>query len=188
LQCIYVSKIISVNTHFASNPKIDYVKYFQMYLVLNLINKQVKDKENEPVIVCGDLNSFPHSNVIRLILNQEEPKQEFCDIQFSAEAFRYYTEIFDEYLGLDSKLKWDTVYKNYKKIANLEGNQGFPDFTHLTGTFKGTLDYIFYTQSSLKPVSMLKIPTREEIKSKSLPDETYPSDHLPLMSYFEYLD
>lgn len=128
-----------------------------MYLVLQLVTLIVeflmiyhsqlnsKAREDETLVFCGDLNSFPKSNVINLILNQEPPNLELCYKEFPPEIFSYYTAIYEAYCALKSSVKWATAYENYKRATRENENGGFPDYTNYTENFKATIDYIFYT-------------------------------------------
>lgn len=105
-------------------------------------------KEDEPILLCGDFNSPPDTNTIRVFLTLEEPKEERCK-KILPENYRFYKEIYEEYVALKSPFKWEGAYKDYKSIvAPEDGSQGFPDYTNYTESYKGTLDYIFYTPES----------------------------------------
>lgn len=56
-------------------------------------------------------------------------------------------------------------------------------------SFKGSLDYIFYTPNTIQPFSVLNVPSESElireIGSTELPNPVYPSDHMPLCIQFD---
>ena len=55
-----------------------------------------------------------------------------------------------------------------------------PVFTNFTATFKGTLDYIWYTPGRLKVLAVNDIPDPLDIFEQcgdGLPSACYPSDH-----------
>eukprot|EP01006_Ploeotia_vitrea_P039285 TRINITY_DN66328_c10_g6_i1.p1 TRINITY_DN66328_c10_g6~~TRINITY_DN66328_c10_g6_i1.p1 ORF type:complete len:767 (+),score=333.22 TRINITY_DN66328_c10_g6_i1:1243-3543(+) len=62
-----------------------------------------------------------------------------------------------------------------------------PVFTNLTGTFGGTLDYIFYSPQGLRRHALRPLPTAASIVEPftALPCRAFPSDHLLLQSSFE---
>ena len=61
-------------------------------------------------------------------------------------------------------------------------------FTNWSKSFKGTLDYLFYTPDSLVPVSTLELPEEAEIqKLGGLPNEAWSSDHVALIAEFQYV-
>lgn len=51
-----------------------------------------------------------------------------------------------------------------------------------------TLDYIFYSATSLVPVSLLELPTEEETKNQytGMPNPQWSSDHIALLAEFQY--
>lgn len=62
-------------------------------------------------------------------------------------------------------------------------------FTNVSKDFKGTLDYIFFTSDSLVPVALLDLPEDNLVqknKGSGLPNEHWSSDHIALMSEFQY--
>ena len=65
---------------------------------------------------------------------------------------------------------------------------GEPIFTNCTDGFFGTLDYIFYTDDTLAPLSLLELPTEGECRSKygGLPNTQCSSDHVSLMAEFQW--
>ena len=63
-------------------------------------------------------------------------------------------------------------------------------FSNITKDFRGTLDYILYTSNSLQPTAMLELPAETDILSRpeeQLPNAQYSSDHIALLSEFQYL-
>ena len=58
-----------------------------------------------------------------------------------------------------------------------------PLFTNFTATFKGTLDYIWYTPGRLRVLAVNNIPDPADIFEQcgeGLPSASYPSDHVML--------
>ena len=64
-----------------------------------------------------------------------------------------------------------------------------PECTNCVPGFKGTLDYIFFSSFDvMKPLSLLQTPTLDsEDVRRGLPNQTYPSDHLPIGTEFTVL-
>jgi CCR4-NOT transcription complex subunit 6 len=56
----------------------------------------------------------------------------------------------------------------------------------MTRDFKGTLDYILYTNNSLVPTAVLELPADSEVVTgnEHMPNAQYSSDHLALLSEF----
>ncbi|XP_074582973.1 carbon catabolite repressor protein 4 homolog 4 isoform X1 [Curcuma longa] len=64
-------------------------------------------------------------------------------------------------------------------------NGGEPPFTNCTPDFTGTLDYIFFSATRLKPVSLLEVPGPDSPDIVGgLPNYNHPSDHLPIGAEF----
>lgn len=80
-----------------------------------------------------------------MILTQEEPKEDLCG-GFPSYKFKFYEDIYIDFVALNSPFKWEGAYKNYKTMIGIEGSgKGYPDYTNYTEPFKGTVDHIFYT-------------------------------------------
>ena len=58
-------KITIVNTHLLANPKYEQIKFLQIYVILRELEKY------KNIILCGDLNSLPASDVVKFILHQK---------------------------------------------------------------------------------------------------------------------
>jgi hypothetical protein len=82
--------------------------------------------------------------------------------------------------------------KNYKKRKDLEDSpvremeekpkvHGEPPFTTYTVEWKGTLDYIFLWGDSLRVEGILDLPDPNTMEP-GIPNEVYPSDHIPLIA------
>ena len=59
------NKITVVNTHLLANPKYEQIKFLQIYVILRELEKY------KNIILCGDLNSLPTSDVVKFILHQK---------------------------------------------------------------------------------------------------------------------
>ena len=64
---------------------------------------------------------------------------------------------------------------SYRDICGAE-----PPYTSVKPAFAHTIDYIFYTRHSLTPTAVL------EVVRHALPSVPWPSDHLPLLTRFEF--
>ena len=55
--------------------------------------------------------------------------------------------------------------------------------------FRGTLDYILFTSNSLVPTAVLELPSDSEVvaPNEQMPNGQYSSDHLALLSEFQYI-
>nr|XP_057924596.1 nocturnin-like isoform X1 [Doryrhamphus excisus] len=86
---------------------------------------------------------------------------------------------------LTSPLGLDSAYKNLSRDNLTE-----PRYTtwkiRPTGECCATLDYIWYTQDSLKVDAVLDLPSEDDIGPNRLPSFSYPSDHLSLVCDFSF--
>jgi CCR4-NOT transcription complex subunit 6 len=89
---------------------------------------------------------------------------------------------------------WEASNAHDAKLAKqkqrLDAKLHEPAFTNLTKDFKGTLDYIWYTSNSLLPTAVLELPSEAEVvvgPNEFMPNATYSSDHIALMSEFQYV-
>jgi len=163
------------------NPKFEHVKYYQLTAICQLIDEKVE--EGQRVIICGDLNSFPDTNVTNL-LNQKPPRvSSHLETPEKMETMNEYYASLKTFL---KKFTFDNAYKCYGKAA---GNKDwtYPPYTNYTSDFKATLDHIFFTPNGLSLIGLLEIPTPSQIIDEGLPNEENPSDHLPIIALFEVL-
>lgn len=84
-----------------------------------------------------------------------------------------------------SPLSLDSAYKKLSPDGLTE-----PEYTtwkiRPTGECCATLDYIWYSQDTLRVDAVLDLPTEEQIGPNRLPSLNYPSDHLSLVCDFSF--
>nr|CAG4713873.1 unnamed protein product [Naegleria fowleri] len=158
--------LLIVNNHLAWDPKYPEVKLCQMFYILKAVhqflNKFAKqcDRDSEhtevivSVILCGDYNSLPDSEVYDLITKGRAlvPGKEI--------KFNKHCELFRngvEYVKSTSSSHHFHSSKQYlinpfppAKSAYFEIYEKEPEFTNYTSTFHGTLDYVFTFDFDLK--------------------------------------
>jgi len=62
-----------------------------------------------------------------------------------------------------------------------------PAFTHFKESFRGTLDHIFYNQDELEVISLLHVPSLNELRrERAIPNTEYPSDHFRIEAVFQF--
>ncbi len=173
--------VLFVNTHLFWNTDFEYVKYGQICMILKNINTDNKYK-NMPVVLCGDLNSTPNSNVLKYIYHKAPQVTEKGNHDKNK---KFMEMLWEEY---PNKFNLRSAYDIYKVSSNTDFEDyvdNHPDFTVYTHEFIGLLDYIFYSQANLEVVELLKVPTSDiEIKASKLPNSKYPSDHLKIGARF----
>lgn len=141
-------ELLCVNTHIFWDHKFNHVKYAQMSYLLREV-AAIVDRIRAPVFVCGDLNVWPDSNVIRLLYGLE-PKLTYSDI--TTEEHKKILKHFWESNGAPLK-NMRSAYDVYQ--ASIKGKdivaqeyeeaaKGHPDYTCFTFDEYETLDYILY--------------------------------------------
>ncbi|EAS05777.2 endonuclease/exonuclease/phosphatase family protein (macronuclear) [Tetrahymena thermophila SB210] len=170
--------IVIANTHLFWNPQNEEVKLLQTAQILQHLTKNYKQDEN--IILCGDFNSMPTSNVIKYITDKKEPHLSRVEKQFAKyvliKDMMAIHNMFSEMNLIDLKSSYDDYLKTGKH----------PEFTNYTQNFKGTLDYILFNPNmkQFQLSEVREIPIDLIKKQKGLPSQDYPSDHLPITAIF----
>jgi CCR4-NOT transcription complex subunit 6 len=176
--------VVVANTHLFWNAEFEYVKYGQMCMIVKLIQNKFPQL---PIILCGDMNSTPNSNVIKYLYRKAP------EILHTIRGDFQKNKKFMELLWNENpnKLELRSAYDVYK-VSNSNDFEDYadnhPDFSTYTHEFIGNLDYIIYSQKSLEVVELLKLPTHDhEVKAQKLPNSKYPSDHLKVGARFKFI-
>ncbi|KAF5725786.1 carbon catabolite repressor protein 4 4 isoform X2 [Tripterygium wilfordii] len=157
--------VVVANTHLYWDPELADVKLAQAKYLLSRLSQfktTISDRyECMPsVIVAGDFNSVPRDKVYQYLTSGGNP---------SAPPVECLGEV---------PIPLCSVYAH---------TRGEPAFTNCTPDFTDTLDYIFFSPSdNIKPVGILELPDSESPGIVGgLPNNFYPSDHLPVGAEFE---
>eukprot|EP01084_Bolivina_argentea_P281510 481651_1 len=185
-------KLIIANTHIHWNPNKKNVKLFQTAFILNGI-KYISDKYKiNNVILCGDLNSTPTSDMYKFITSgtiklfnrlkksdnfKRKKKNVLDNINHEEEKNEFGIEpiLFQNVCGsvtqksLSHTLKLISVYNHYYKKE--------PKFTTHTKGFSDCIDYIFVSENI--KISFVQLISDHELK-EYIPDKTHSSDHIPI--------
>jgi CCR4-NOT transcription complex subunit 6 len=170
-------KILVANTHLFWNADYEYVKYGQMSRIIKYIEKNYKDL---PIIMGGDMNSTPSSNVLKYVYKKAP------EVNMNIRGDYNKNKKFMEHFWNEHKhnLNLRSAYDIYKVGSNKDYEdyaENHPDFSTYTHEFVGTIDYILYNQNKIEVAELLKLPTHDiEVKSNKLPNSKYPSDHLKI--------
>jgi CCR4-NOT transcription complex subunit 6 len=178
-------KFVVSNTHLFWNHEFEYVKYGQLSKVIQFIEKHYKTL---PVVLCGDLNSLPTSNVIKYVYS-DAPDTANANFKGDANKNKKFIDYFWNNHNHSLKLRsaYD-VFKNDRVQEVADYADGHPDFTTYTQEFIGTLDYIFYNPEKLQVTELVRIPNNDqEVKGLKLPNFKYPSDHLKIGARFKFI-
>ena len=134
------------------------IQLIQIDAILNNIAFYKQKYSNYTVILGGDFNSIPNSEVYEYI----------------------------KYKSSEFKFKLESSYSGYNAKDTTRSKE--PTFTNFTLKFQDTLDYIFYEPMNMRVNSVLELPDKEEAsKETALPNSHYPSDHLCLLINCSYI-
>ncbi|XP_059048899.1 2',5'-phosphodiesterase 12 [Achroia grisella] len=164
--------IIVGNTHLYFHPDADHIRLIQGGIIVYWLNeirsnliKQMPNKRIS-VILCGDFNSVPSCGIYQLYTTGSAPSS-----------------------LLDWKSNADEAVHNLslQQDLHLRSACGTPPFTNFTAGFADCLDYIFYDKSNLEVVQVVPLPSEEELRVHiALPSIVFPSDHIALISDFQF--
>lgn len=175
--------LVIVNTHLFYDVYYEDVQYFQIAEIIKEIENNYTEKDN--IIICGDFNSLPESNVINLVLNNTQ-----VDIIKSEWNKEYQIENMKKIKSFVEKNIRKFVFKNAYEILPLKRKEEKVGYTNYTENFKGDLDYILYPSSSkIALLEILKIPNEEFCgQSIALPNKNHSSDHVPICAIFGFCE
>ncbi|KAI8072313.1 Endonuclease/exonuclease/phosphatase [Gongronella butleri] len=121
-----------------------------------------------PTIICGDFNSTHDSGVFEFLATGSL-QQDHAD--FGEHVYGTYTTE-----GLTHPLSLKSVY-------------GANDiqYTNFTPTYKGVLDYIWFTSNTIESLTLLgPIDNAYFNKVVGFPNAHFPSDHIPIAAEFKF--
>ena len=116
----------------------------------------MKEPQKTGIIICGDFNVWPDSNVIRLLYGLP-PLNTYTDVKTDEhkEVLNYFwkangppmSELTSSYEGYEAAVKGELV-ENVKEGHSFQDVvKGHPLYTCITLEEYETLDYIFYNKS-----------------------------------------
>uniref|UniRef100_A0A6B2LBI5 Endonuclease/exonuclease/phosphatase domain-containing protein n=1 Tax=Arcella intermedia TaxID=1963864 RepID=A0A6B2LBI5_9EUKA len=151
------------NIHLFWNPKYYYVKLMQVYHLLKQIQSKVEDEpEIYPILILGDFNSYPGSEVFEYMSTGSLQKV-------------------PEELELNKKFKFEHPFKLLSAYDALEH-----PVTNITPDFTKPIDFIWYSRNDFELHSLLDTVDIEQEDVKFLPNANFPSDHVPIMARFSF--
>ncbi|KAJ3109091.1 Glucose-repressible alcohol dehydrogenase transcriptional effector [Phlyctochytrium planicorne] len=162
------AKILVANTHLHWDVAYKDVKLVQTAILMEELQRlstlYSTGKTPLPVILCGDFNSLPNSGVYEF-LSRGSVSQDHDD--FGTYTYGNYTSE-----GLAHNLSLKSAYSHVDEL----------DFTNFTATFKGVIDYIWYTTPTLSITGLLSNVEKGYVaKNVGFPNAHHPSDHIPLV-------
>ncbi|KAA8498728.1 Carbon catabolite repressor protein 4-like 1 [Porphyridium purpureum] len=168
------------NTHIYWDPEKQDVKIFQVQAFLHMLSEL---NTQCPIILAGDFNSEPDSDVYELINTGmvRGPASQAKDPYNVLPRLNLYTG-----------LPFQSAY------AQTLGEE--PMFTNYTAEYRGTLDYIWFLQAGIRVRAVLRLPDEAELVGEppgsvvssnpahlAIPNTVWSSDHCALAVDFELL-
>ncbi|KAG1684516.1 hypothetical protein DVH05_011030 [Phytophthora capsici] len=153
-------EFVVATTHLFWDPMQEDVKLLQSRRLLLTIDEFVSTlNASTPIIFSGDFNSLPDSKVYNFITNTNSFSSAYAQYDVDGEP----------------------------KFTNVNGDAEADD-GKMVPRFVGTLDYIFYRSSRIRPAALMELMSYEDAtKEVALPSSISPSDHLPLLCEFHIL-
>ena len=181
------------NTHIHANTELNDVKLWQGHTLLKGLEK-IANSAEIPMVVCGDFNSTPGSAAHNLLCNgrvdgaHPELATDPFGILRPPSKLQHPLPLVSAYTALTKQPCLESDEAERQRARMDAQGTGEPIFTNCTKDFFGTLDYIFYTDDTLAPLSLLEVPTEHECRSKygGLPNTQCSSDHVSLMAEFQW--
>lgn len=170
-------RIYVTNTHLYWSPAFNDVKVIQTKILLTVVQDFIdKDDRLSPkIIMCGDFNSTPESDVCKLLgAGSVSPKN---SVAFKDKD---YGKKFNK--EIDSPFKLSTAYNNLIKDHHLE-------FTSFTKSLTEILDHIWYSSGNFTVNRVLGEVDKEYCERDDVngfPNNQFPSDHIPLVAEIGY--
>ncbi|TPX30834.1 hypothetical protein SmJEL517_g05704 [Synchytrium microbalum] len=175
------SRVLVTNAHLHWDPTYKDVKLVQTAMLMDELQRVVNiyaslpsrhpthqyianSPARMPIIVAGDFNSLPNSGVYEF-LSSAHVSQGHVD--FGTYVYGPYTSE-----GLTHRMSLKSAYSHVGEL----------DFTNYTPTFKGVIDYIWYSTNSLVVTGLLSNVDRDYVaRNVGFPNWHHPSDHVPLV-------
>lgn len=168
-------KLVVANTHLHWDPEYNDVKAMQVAVLLEELQSLVKnytsgreDINKIPLIICGDFNSQTNSAVYQFI--SQGVCKDHGDLR-DRDYGKYTAE------GLEHPFHLRSAYDVIGELP----------FTNFTPTFTEVIDYIWYSTPTLSVKGLLGgVDAEYTDKVIGFPTADCPSDHIPLLSKFEF--
>ncbi|KAG8906707.1 Glucose-repressible alcohol dehydrogenase transcriptional effector [Tulasnella sp. 403] len=133
------------------------------------------DPTRIPTIVCGDFNSVPNSGVYEFLSNGALSPNH---VDFMTHKYGKYTDEVASGGGMRHNYSLKSAY------STALGGSELP-ITNYTPSFKGVIDYIWYTNLSLSVEAVLgEVDEKYLEKVVGFPNAHFPSDHVCIISEF----
>jgi len=180
-KALITEQVCIANTHLYSNKDFPDVKLWQAWQLLQELETFILSRgSNLPLIICGDFNSTPDTAVYDLLLRQSvhpgHPDVNVVPVNDNE------PNILPDPINITHSFQLGSAYNT---VLGEEPKQ-----TNFTGHFKGVLDYMWYSMSNLRPLSVSPIPDEPLLTKhgEALPSTEYSSDHIMLISDMQIIN
>jgi len=208
-------RVLFSNTHIHWDPLAPDVKLMQTQLLveelMKINNKYKRERKNQsrksgalmdegkldedsvPVVIAGDFNSMPDSQVYQFLLKGSlEPTSPSISTSTTNGLDSSSSPQTPNIYSTDPRERESSGFKGLNHNLSLASSYGSspigePPFTNYTSDFYGVLDYIWYTTPTLKVTGLLEHVNKSELFSP-FPNPHFPSDHIPLLAEFQFLE
>ncbi|XP_072946651.1 protein angel homolog 2-like [Epargyreus clarus] len=181
------TRLVVATTHLLFTGA-DATRLAQTRILLNELEKFSQDETRGqlPVILCGDLNSFPNSKVIKFL----EEGQICIPWGESLEQIGLAEDIIEFYSG-QQVASFDGINSSNYVATNVMRCKIATHSFKLSSVYDTdkdherweTVDHIYYTNNDMRVTQRLGPPTT--CMRRKIPNEVYGSDHLSIAASFE---
>jgi len=175
------NQVCVANTHLYSNKDFPDVKLWQTWQLLQELETFVMSRgTNLPLMICGDFNSTPDTAVYDLLSRQAvhpgHPDVNMSNNCGSGDDGGSAPNILPDAMSITHSFQLGSVYNT------VMGQE--PIATNYTVSFKGVLDYMWYSATNLRPLSTAPIPDKKILTrhGEALPSTQFSSDHIMMFS------
>ncbi|GJQ14183.1 hypothetical protein GpartN1_g5974.t1 [Galdieria partita] len=193
------------NVHLFWDPVHEDVKLLQTLQAVHEIDEFIQrckrdwvKNESINVFLAGDFNSSPKALIYRLLTDGQV---EWCGQEM--EQSNHFLELGNNnnHEQMNNTLTnsgglWTPIFArrvmvsipfHFKSaIGSVLGKE--MDWSNRTEKFTDTIDYIFYTSTQLRPIQVIPSPELLQKYEEFLPNENFPSDHIPLGCRFDLIE
>ncbi|KAG9132980.1 hypothetical protein Leryth_015363 [Lithospermum erythrorhizon] len=173
-----------VNTNVYLPEELTDVKFWQVHTIVKGLEK-IATSANIPIVVCGDLNSFPGSAPHALLArgrvapNHPDMAVDPLGILQHLSNMTHNLPLVSAYSSF-ARTPAGPAPENQRKKMDLTTNE--PLSTKWSKGFPETCDYIFYSADSLRVEGLLDLLDNDRLTN--LPSPEWPSNHIALLAVF----
>ncbi|KAI3402690.1 hypothetical protein KGF56_004571 [Candida oxycetoniae] len=171
--------VFVANTHLYWSPKFNDVKVLQTKLLLNELESFINGEEDTCVILLGDLNSNPQSDVYKLLRGNKIDT--LSSREFLGRQYGKNNALISQEGEITNPFNFLSVYEPFIKSNHLH-------FTSFSPTYCGVIDHILVSNEMKihKVLGEVDQNYFKSLKMKGFPNSQFPSDHIPIAAEISY--